>query len=41
MEFRAIDNFTGVLSNHTTILYWVKQIGQQLIDTPRKDEIPE
>jgi len=41
MEFRTIEHSTGVRSDHTTILYWVKQIGQQLIDTPQKDEIPE
>lgn len=39
MGFRAIERATGV--HHTTIIYWVKQIGQQLPDAPPQDEIPE
>ena len=39
MGFRAIQRSTGV--HHTTIIYWVKQIGLQLPDTPESDEIPE
>ncbi len=39
MGFRAIERSTGV--HHTTIIYWVKQIGEQLPDAPESDEIPE
>lgn len=39
MGFRAIERSTGV--HHTTIIYWVKQIGQQLPDAPQEDEIPK
>ncbi len=39
MGFRAIERVTGI--HHTTIIYWVKQIGQQLPDAPPEDEIPE
>ncbi len=39
MGFRAIERSTGV--HHTTIIYWVKQIGLQLPDAPELDEIPE
>lgn len=39
MGFQAIERFTGV--DHTTIIYWVKQIGQQLPDAPQEDEIPQ
>jgi len=39
MGFRAIERSTGV--HHTTIIYWVKQLGIQLPDTPESDEIPE
>lgn len=27
--------------HHTTIIYWVKQLGEQLPDAPEEDEIPE
>ncbi len=39
MGFRAIERATGV--HHTTIIYWVKQIGEQLPDAPPESEIPE
>jgi transposase-like protein len=38
MGFRAIERVTGV--HHTTVIYWVKQIGQQLPDAPPEAEIP-
>lgn len=39
MGFRAIERSTGV--HHTTIIYWVKQLGMQLPDAPESSEIPE
>ncbi len=39
MGFRAIERVTGV--HHTTIIYWLKQIGSQLPDAPAESEIPE
>lgn len=39
MGFRAIERVTGV--HHTTIIYWVKQIGEKLPDAPQESEIPE
>ena len=39
MGFRAIERVTGV--HHTTIIYWVKQIGAKLPDAPAPSEIPE
>ncbi len=39
MGFRAIERSTGV--HHTTIIYWLKQIGLQLPDAPPINEIPE
>ena len=39
MGFRAIERVTGV--HHTTIIYWLKQIGSQLPDAPVESEIPE
>jgi len=39
MGFRAIERATGV--HHTTIIYWLKQIGEQLPDAPLESEIPE
>jgi len=39
MGFRAIERSTGV--HHTTIIYWVKQIGEELPNAPESDEIPE
>lgn len=37
-EKRAIERQTGV--DHTTIINWVKQIGEQLPDAPPIDKIP-
>lgn len=39
MGFRGIERVKGV--DHTTIIYWVKQLGQQLPDAPQPSEIPE
>jgi len=39
MGFRAIERVKGV--HHTTIIYWVKQLGSRLPDTPAQSEIPE
>jgi IS1 family transposase len=39
MGFRAIERVKGV--HHTTIICWVKQIGEQLADAPALAEIPE
>jgi len=39
MGFRAIERVLGV--HHTTIIHWVKQLGQQLPDAPSVAEIPE
>lgn len=39
MGFRAIERVKGV--HHTTIIYWVKQLGQQLADAPPVEEIAE
>jgi transposase-like protein len=39
LGFRAIEEVTGV--HHTTVIYWVKRLGQQLPDAPEIDEIPE
>jgi len=39
MGFRAIERVTGV--HHTTVIYWVKQLGNQLPDTPEIETIPE
>lgn len=39
MGFRAIERSTGV--HHTTIIYWLKQIGLQLPDAPPINEIPK
>lgn len=39
MGFRAIERAAGV--HHTTIIYWVKQIGEKLPDAPEESEIPE
>ena len=39
MGFRAIERVKGV--HHTTIIHWVKQLGQQLPDAPQLEEIPE
>ena len=39
MGFRAIERVKGV--HHTTVIYWVKQLGEQLDDAPEELEIPE
>jgi len=39
MGFRAIERVKEV--HHTTVIYWVKQLGQQLPDAPLTSEIPE
>lgn len=39
MGFRAIERVLGV--HHTTIIHWVKQLGQKLPDAPQLKEIPE
>jgi transposase-like protein len=37
--FRAIERVKKV--HHTTVINWVKEIGNTLADTPECDEIPE
>ncbi|BAU08800.1 IS1 transposase [Fischerella sp. NIES-3754] len=37
--FRAIERVKKV--HHTTVINWVKEVGNTLPDTPQKDEIPE
>lgn len=37
--FRAIERVKKV--HHTTVINWVKEVGNTLPDTPEKDEIPE
>ena len=39
LGFRAIERVTGV--HHTTIINWVKQIGDRIEDYPPSQEIPE
>jgi len=39
MGFRAIERVTGV--HHTTVIYWVKQLGSQLPDMLESEPIPE
>lgn len=39
MGFRAIERVTSV--DHTTIIGWVKQVGNALTSTPQSEEIPE
>jgi len=39
LGFRAIERVKGV--HHTTVIHWVKQLGEQLPDTPQTSEIPE
>ncbi len=39
MGFRSIERVKGV--HHTTVINWVKQLGQQLSDAPKVEEIPE
>ena len=39
MGFRAIERVKGV--HHTTVIYWVKQLGKRLPDAPQEKAIPE
>jgi transposase-like protein len=39
MGFRAIQRVTGV--HHTTVIDWVKQVGERLQDAPKADQIPQ
>ena len=39
MGFRGIERVTDI--HHTTVLNWVKQVGEHLPDTDDPDEIPE
>ncbi len=39
MGFRGIERVKGV--HHTTIIYWVEQLGEKLPDVPKEDIIPE
>lgn len=39
MGFRAIERVKQV--HHTTVIYWVKQLGEQLDDAPQAGVIPE
>jgi hypothetical protein len=39
MGFRGIERVKGV--HHTTIIYWVKQLGEKLPDVPNEDTILE
>ncbi len=39
MGFRGIERVKGV--HHTTIISWVKQLGEKLPDVPQEDIVPE
>jgi hypothetical protein len=39
MGFRAIERVKGV--HHTTVIYWLKQVGKQLPDAYDPNNIPE
>lgn len=39
MGFRGIERVTGV--HHTTVIYWVKQVGENLPNAYEPDSIPE
>ena len=39
MGFRAIERVTGV--HHTTVIYWVKQVGQNLPDAYDPETVPQ
>ena len=39
MGFRAIERVKHI--HHTTIIYWVKQLGDRLPDAPADNNIPE
>jgi len=39
MGFRAIERVKGV--HHTTVIYWIKQVGEHLPDTYDPETIPQ
>jgi hypothetical protein len=39
MGFRGIERVKGV--HHTMVIYWLKQVGEQLPDTYDPDTVPE
>lgn len=39
MGFRAIERVTGV--HHTTVIYWLKQVGKHLEDAPKAINVPQ
>ena len=39
MGFPGIERVIGVY--HTTVIYWVKQLAEQLADAPDSSEIPQ
>lgn len=39
MGFRAIERVTGI--HHTTVITWVKQVGEQLEDAPQATQMPQ
>jgi hypothetical protein len=39
MGFRGIERVKG--GHHTTVITWVKHLGQQLPDAPQAEQIPE
>ncbi len=39
MGFRGIERVTGV--HHTTVIYWVKQVGEQLPDAYDPEAVPQ
>ena len=39
LGFRAIERVKGV--HHTTVIYWVKQVAEQLPDAYDPDKVPE
>lgn len=39
MGFRAIERVKGV--HHTSIIYWIKQLGEKLPDVPKEDIVPK
>ncbi len=39
MSFRAIERVKGV--HHTTVIHWLKQVGEQLPDSYAPEQVPE
>jgi transposase-like protein len=39
MGFRGIERVTGV--HHTTVIYWVKQVGQRRPDADDPEDVPQ